>query len=63
MMETVERGMRVPSLESRRPQRAVTARQRRVLECIADRARAGLPMPTLRELGSELDIRSTNGEF
>lgn len=53
--------MRVPSVEGNRPQRPVTQRQRRVLEAIADRVRARLPMPTLRELGSELGIKSTNG--
>lgn len=39
----------------------LTARQRLVLECIAAAvARDGWP-PTLREIGDELGIRSTNG--
>lgn len=39
----------------------ITAAQKRVLDCIRDHiARHGFP-PTLREIGNELGIRSTNG--
>lgn len=45
----------------KRPAQPLTPGQRRVLHAIADlRSRLGQP-PTLREIGTELGIRSTNG--
>lgn len=38
----------------------LTERQRAVLDVLADRVRQRLPMPTYRELGAVLGIKSTN---
>lgn len=39
----------------------LTSRQRSVLDIICRELRAGRPAPTLREMGAELGIKSTNG--